>query len=200
MDINKLKHNIMKYKNKNLLHMYVKGKLIKTNSKYSYILQENYGKNIDTRLKLALTPHNMLKRGVFSGKYVNDDVIEYPHTWYKYALLRNKLSPEKANPKINEFMVKSRLSLKYWIDKGWIYGDDNKGWFQWYCRYYIGRRDPKIDEIQIKRWLSFKRHAVQLQKAAKREDRIGDKTFRVKQRQSLLQWAWDPFIDKKQLI
>lgn len=199
MDINKLKKDMNKYKHINRIGLYKKGRIVKTNSNYTYILKENYGRNIDIRLKNALRPSDMLNRGIFSGKYINDDVNEYPYKWYKDALLRGKLSPEKGNPYINEFQIKSRLSLKYWKKKGWIYGNDNKGWFQWYCRYFIGRRDPIIDEIQIKRWLSFKRHAVQLHKAAKRHNRVGDKTFRSKQRQSLLQWAWDPYIDLKYL-
>ena len=164
--------------------------LMQTN--YTYQLKAKSGDI--SPMKRALSPKEILKRGVFSGKYLNDCKDEFPKSWFKNA----KVSGVDLPPDIelNEFKIKSRLSLKEWRKRKWIIGNDPRGWFQWYCRYYRGRREPEIDEKQIKRFWSFKRHAAQLYKAAVKENRVGDPTFRPRQRQALLQWAWDPFIDK----
>lgn len=177
----------------NTLSKYKKGAKIVTSDGYTYILTTDYGKNIDERMKKALTPLDMLRRGIFSGKYINNDVKEFPKHWFSKSF--HKLSPDFPDHNINEFKTKSRMSLKQWKMNKWIIPPDHKGWFQWYCRYFIGRRLPEIDEKQIKRWLSYKRHASQLKNAAIRENRVGDPSFRKKQRQSLLQWAWNPYYD-----
>lgn len=100
--------------------------------------------------------------GVFEGKYLNDCRTEFPADWFRNAAL----APQTANAGINFFRLKSRLSLQEWQKRGWIYGPDPRGWFQWYCRYYLGRRLPEIDRIQIRRWKSFKRHKIQIEKTA----------------------------------
>lgn len=170
------------------------GNKIRVNDKMqkncSYILEAPVGKKFHPDFKPELTPAKMLKLGVFEGKYLNDCMGEFPREWYEGAL--KKLSPEKADPTLNCFKIKSRQPLSVWRQKGWIEpGDpDVRGWFQWYCRYYIGRRMPDIDARQIKRWRAFKRHAAQVKKHCMK----GDITCRPKQRQALLQWAYDPFV------
>jgi hypothetical protein len=62
-----------------------------------------------------------------------------------------------------------------------------RGWFQWYCRYYMGRRMPDEDGRQIKRWKAIRRHVRQLQLACE----PGDLSCRRRQRQALLHWAYD---------
>jgi hypothetical protein len=173
----------------NRLSTYVIGKRIKARNGFKYILNEKYGK-VDKQIKKAIAPHRMLSLGVFSGKYLNDDVVEYPVEWFINAIKKNKLSPENKDCKINRFKVASRMSLQQWIKNGWIVGKDDKGWFQWWCRYYIGLRRPTIDEKQIKRWLAYKRHWSQLKKHISKSRKYKDPTFRAKQRQSLLQWGW----------
>ena len=139
----------------------------------------------------------MLSMGVFEGKYMNDCIFEFPKEWFIKALKKNKLSPEKANPLVNEFKIKSRLSLQEWRKRKWIKkGDpDVRGWFQWYCRYYLGRRDDKLDQVQISRWRKFIRHKAQVI-----YDKKNPKSFELKklhrprQRQALLQWAYYPYV------
>ena len=135
--------------------------------------------------KPELTPKQMLELGVFGGSYFGNKIEEYPKFWFKKA----KIS-KKFNVKLNRFRVKAGLSRKEWIDKGWIFKEDPLGWFQWYCRFSNGRRLQKIDEIQIKRWKNFTRHV----KAIKNNCEEGDLSCRRRQRQAILQWAYNPFI------
>lgn len=165
---------------------------------YKYKLTARPGKDFDPRFKPQLSPAQMLRRGVFEGKYINDCMFEFPKEWYASALRRGKLSPEGPNPSVNEFGIKSRKSLQYWREKGWIPitgttrgpgGDhDRRGWFQWYCRYWIGRRQPIVDDLQIKRWRSFRRHRAQVVINCGRR-----RSCRKRQRQALLQWAYNPY-------
>ena len=155
----------------------------KMQHRYRYLLSAREGKDFDPLFTPDLTPKQMLMLGVFSGKYLNDCQKEFPKMWFAKA----KLSPEKGDPKLNFFRVRASLPLKVWQQKGWIYSDDPRGWFQWYCRYYLGRRIPNEDERQIKRWRAMKRHVMQIRNNCM----TGDLTCRPRQRQALLQWAVD---------
>ena len=150
---------------------------------YRYVLTEPMGKNFDPGFKPQLTPPQMLELGIFGGKYMTDCRKEFPHEWFKKA----RLCPERHDPALNYFGVNASQPLSYWRKKGWIYKDDPRGWFQWYCRYYMGRRLPGMDEWQIGRWAAIKRHIAQL----KRNCRKGDAGCRVRQRQAVLHWAYD---------
>ena len=156
---------------------------------YSYKLQASMG---DLDFDPYFSPEEMLKYGVFEGKYLNDCVLEFPREWFLSAIDKGKLSPEGPDINCNYFHIKSRMSLGDWRRNGWIpqiQGDpDNRGWFQWYCRYYLGRRIPELDDIQIKRWRSFKRHYGQVYKNCSSLD------CRPKQRQALLQWSYNAFV------
>ena len=152
---------------------------------YRYALVAPAGKNFDPGFKPFFTPKEMLAHGVFEGKYLNDCRDEFPADWFKTA----KLS-DVADVSLNCFNIKSRQPLSVWLEKGWIYGPDPRGWFQWYCRYYIGRRLPEIDAIQIKRWRAFTRHTAQIKANCEPHNTL----CRPRQRQALLQWAYDPFI------
>ena len=132
-----------------------------------------------------LSPKKMLKLGVFGGSYFKLNIKEYPKSWFK----KEKLSKD-FNVNLNHFKVKSGLSRDHWLQKGWIFKEDPLGWFQWYCRFCKGRRIPHIDEIQIKRWKNFRRHVL----AIKKNCEPGDVSCRKKQRQAILQWAYNPFI------
>lgn len=150
---------------------------------YTYKLTEPVGKNFDPLFKPDLTPFEMLALGVFGGKYMTDCTEEFPKSWFTLA----KLSPEKRNKDINYFKVHASQPLSVWIAKGWIYHEDPRGWFQWYCRYYMGRRLPAEDIRQIKRWKAMTRHVAQI----KNKCRAGDVSCNTRQRQALLHWAYD---------
>lgn len=149
---------------------------------YVYTLTEPEGKNFHTDFVPELTPKEMLELGVFGGKYMTDTKKEFPESWFKNA----KLSPHGQDCKKNFFSVCASQPLSVWQQKGWIHKDDPRGWFQWYCRYYMGRRHED-DERQIRRWRAFKRHQAQVQAYCRR----GDFICRPRQRQALLQWAYD---------
>lgn len=150
---------------------------------YSYLLTEPVGKNFDPEFKPQLTPKQLLELGVFGGKYMTDCQKEFPADWFKNAKLNHKFHDSN----LNFFKVDASQPLSIWKKKGWIFKDDPRGWFQWYCRYFIGRRIPKEDERQMKRWKAIKRHIVQIKKNCKK----GDFSCRPKQRQAVLHWAYD---------
>ncbi len=148
-----------------------------------YICSEPIGENFHQEFKPELTPKEMLELGVFAGKYMTDCQDEYPKEWFDKA----KLSPQKKDISLNFYKVDASLPLKHWQDKGWIHPADPRGWFQWYCRYYLGRRIPDEDLRQIKRWKAIKRHAGAIRKNCAPRDL----NCRKKQRQALLHWAYD---------
>ena len=150
---------------------------------YSYLLEEPIGKNFHIDFAPQLTPEEMLSLGVFGGKYMTDCTSEFPKSWFVHA----KFSAKIKDPNLNFFNVDASLSLNSWVKKGWIYLDDPRGWFQWYCRYYMGRRIEKEDLRQIKRWKAMKRHIGSVVKNCKPKDL----ECRKKQRQALLHWAYD---------
>ncbi|MBN1526223.1 MAG: hypothetical protein JW919_01375 [Candidatus Omnitrophica bacterium] len=150
---------------------------------YRYVLTAPTGKGFDREFRPGLTPKEMLKLGIFGGRYMTDCRREFPADWYKEA----KLCPERHDPKLNYFGVNASKPLWYWRKKRWIYIEDPRGWFQWYCRYYMGRRIPGEDDRQIARWKAIKRHIAQLKKHCAK----GDIACRPKQRQAILHWAYD---------
>lgn len=151
---------------------------------YEYILREPAGKNFAPEFKPELTPKEMLALGVFCGKYMRDCTKEFPKDWFTRAKLANGPHEDCS---LNACQVKASQPLSEWRRKGWIYKDDPRGWFQWYCRYYMGRRLPEEDTRQIKRWKAFARHAAQV----KQNCRPRDMLCRPVQRQALLHWAYD---------
>jgi hypothetical protein len=154
---------------------------------YGYELTEPEGKNFAPDFKPDLTPKQMLELGVFGGVYLRDCKHEFPKHWFEKA----KFAPEGTNAhlaELNYFGVNASQSLKVWREKGWIdEANDPRGWFQWYCRYYMGRRLPEEDVRQIKRWNAIRRHIAQVKNACK----PGDLNCRRRQRQAILHWAYD---------
>jgi hypothetical protein len=149
---------------------------------YRYELVAPVSKNFDPEFKPELTPKQMLALGIFGGKYMTDCRREFPKDWFEKA----KLSSEGRNRALNYFGVDASQPLAVWRKKGWIHSQDPRGWFQWYCRYYMGRRTDD-DARQIKRWKAIRRHIAQVKKYCGR----GDLHCRPRQRQALLHWAYD---------
>lgn len=165
-----------------------KTKVVVVNDKmqtgYRYTCVEPEGRNFHPDFTPELTPKEMLALGVFGGKYMTDGRKEFPASWFVGA----KLSPEKQDDTLNFFHVHASQPLRVWKEKGWINEEhDPRGWFQWYCRYYMGRRLPGEDERQIKRWKAIVRHVSQIKKYCTK----GDLSCRPGQRQAVLHWAYD---------
>lgn len=149
---------------------------------YCYTLVRPMGRRFDPMFRPQLTPREMLRLGVFGGKYMTDCTGEFPDSWFEHA----KLCQDRHNPSLNYFGVNASQPLSLWRKKGWIYHQDPRGWFQWYCRYYMGRRCDD-DARQIARWRAVRRHIAQL----KLHCTPGDTSCRPRQRQALLHWAYD---------
>lgn len=152
---------------------------------YRYEISEPAGKNFDSRFKPELTPKEMLALGVFGGVYMRDCTKEFPKSWFTKAKFQKKGSYDH-DPELNYFGVNASQPLSVWRAKGWIHPEDPRGWFQWYCRYYMGRRSED-DEWQIKRWVAMRRHVSQIVNSCK----SGDYSCHRKQRQAVLHWAYD---------
>jgi hypothetical protein len=150
---------------------------------YRYARAAPVGRGFDPAFQPELTPAEMLKLGVFAGKYMTDGRREFPASWFASA----KLAAGTRDPNLNYFGVDASQPLSVWRAKGWIHPDDPRGWFQWYCRYYMGRRLPEEDRRQIKRWKAIRRHAAQIRKNCE----PADFNCHRKQRQALLHWAYD---------
>jgi hypothetical protein len=150
---------------------------------YRYERTERAGRNFDPEFHPELTPKEMLRLGVFAGKYMTDTRGEFPKSWFADA----KLAVGGRDPNLNFFGVDASQPLSVWRNKGWIHPADPRGWFQWYCRYYMGRRMPDEDRRQIKRWKAIRRHVRQVQLNCE----PGELTCRKRQRQALLHWAYD---------
>lgn len=149
---------------------------------YSYLLVCEQGEDFAPDFAPELTPKEMLALGVFGGVYMRDCRDEFPADWFESA----KLATDGYDKTLNFFGVGASQSLEIWRLKGWIHEDDPRGWFQWYCRYYMGRRGED-DPRQIKRWRNMRRHVTQIKKNCMG----GDLGCRRKQRQAVLHWAYD---------
>ena len=178
----------------------------KMSKDYSYTLDAEPGTDFAPGFKPHSTPGEILALGAFGGKYLNDCILEFPAEWFWRAGLLGKLCPDKQDISVNYFKIDSRLSLSEWRKAGWVSSGgsgsssgserkrilsegnpDERGWFQWYCRYWMGRRIPELDAVQIQRWKNFSRHAG----AIKKNCNSGDMNCRPRQRQALLHWAWN---------
>jgi hypothetical protein len=149
---------------------------------YVYVLSEPAGQSFHPEFRPQLAPRDMLMVGVFGGRYMTDCTAEFPADWFERA----KLCHERHDPGLNFFGVNASQPLSAWRRNGWIHPDDPRGWFQWYCRYYMGRRGSD-DERQVKRWRAMRRHVAQLTRHCRRRDL----SCRRVQRQALLHWAYD---------
>jgi hypothetical protein len=149
---------------------------------YVYYRTAPVGRNFASGFAPQLTPKQMLRLGVFGGKYMTDCRGEFPASWFTHA----RLCGERHDPRLNYFGVNASQSLAEWRRNGWIHRQDPRGWFQWYCRYYMGRR-TRDDARQIRRWRAIARHVAAIRKNCEK----GDVECRRRQRQAVLHWAYD---------
>jgi hypothetical protein len=149
---------------------------------YAYYRIAPPGRRFAPEFTPELTPKQMLRLGVFGGKYMTDCREEFPEEWFTRA----KLCPDRHDPALNYFGVNASQSLAVWRGNGWIHRQDPRGWFQWYCRYYMGRRTAD-DARQIRRWRAIARHVS----AIRRNCDPRDLDCRCRQRQAVLHWAYD---------
>ena len=149
---------------------------------YVYDRTQPIGRNFAPEFRPELSPKEMLRLGVFGGKYMTDCRAEFPASWFTRA----RLASGRRDPRLNFFGVNASQSLAEWRRKGWIHPQDPRGWFQWYCRYYMGRRTSD-DRRQIRRWRAVARHVA----AIRRHCEAGDLQCRRRQRQAVLHWAYD---------
>jgi len=149
---------------------------------YIYYRIEPIGCRFAPAFQPQLTPREMLALGVFGGRYMTDCRREFPRSWFARA----KLCPAHHDATLNCFGVNASQSLATWRRNGWIRPQDPRGWFQWYCRYYMGRRSAD-DTRQIRRWRAIARHVTQIVNNCEK----GDHDCRRRQRQAVLHWAYD---------
>ena len=105
------------------------------------------------------TPIEIIKEGAFGGTYFRDIYSGINETWYKnswkeFDQLKNidakYYASDYYDVNVNKYGVKPGTSLRFWGNKGWINKIDPCGWFQWYFRYWLGKRS-KDDKRQINR-------------------------------------------------
>ncbi len=149
---------------------------------YTYFRTEPAGTNFAPGFTPELTPQQMLRLGVFGGRYMTDCREEFPASWFTHA----KLANGRRSARLNLFKVHASQSLATWRRNGWIHPQDPRGWFQWYCRYYMGRRSAD-DARQIRRWRAIARHVAAIRKNCEPRDL----DCRRRQRQAVLHWAYD---------
>ena len=159
--------------------------------------------------KPNLSPHQILKMGAFGGTYFrpiyssvtkkhykSEDVIkEYPKSWFKGIDIEKMVTSSKYDKKVNKYGVKCGSELEDWEKSGWMHEQDPYGWFQWYCRFYQGRRDQKEDRRQIARWKKlasdngrFRKWLITL--IIKKDGSWNDESISPKIRQTLQHWAY----------
>lgn len=114
---------------------------------------------IDSYFKPNVTPREMLKQGIFGHSYFGVEILQgdmyYDELFQSFGDIDTSLYlSSKYHAKGNKFKIKSGKDYQFWKDNNWMHEDDPYGWFEWYCKYYIGRRHSD-DQRQIQRWLDF---------------------------------------------
>ena len=150
---------------------------------------------------LNKTPIEIIKEGVFGGTYFRDiyscvNGKWYRNSWKEFNFLKD------INPKlyasnyydvnVNKYKVKCGSSLQFWENKGWVREQNPYGWFQWYCRYYLGRRSNN-DDRQIKRWINIVNRfkSILIRMIKNKGVKYNDYSISPKIRQILLHWGYE---------
>lgn len=149
--------------------------------------------------KPILTPREVIERGAFGGSYfgisihssmLEDDYEDMFEDLFK-GVDRELYLKKKYTPRVNKYRIRSGMSYEYWLEMGWMRKQDPRGWFQWYCNYYRGRRSID-DERQIKRWNDFcGREGRWRNNIYSKIYRTGDWDISPRIQQSLLHWGYE---------
>ena len=147
------------------------------------------------------SPVKVIKEGAFGGTYFRVIYLGINgkwcrKSWKEYDQLKNIdqkfYCSAYYDVSVNKYGVKCGTSLRFWENKGWINEIDPYGWFQWYFRYWLGRRS-KDDERQINRWKKivsrFRSKLVKMIKDA--GSKFGDYSITSKIRLILLHWGYE---------
>ena len=148
-----------------------------------------------------LTPIEVIKKGSFGGTFFRDIYSGVSHkfyrnSWKEFKELKNidcnYYSSDYHDASLDKYGVKCGTSLRFCENKGWINKIDPYEWFQWYFRYYLGRRSED-DKRQIKRWKEIvnrlKGILVKMIKDA--DSKFDDYSISPKIRQILLHWGYE---------
>lgn len=155
------------------------------------------------------TPAECIRAGIFGGCYFNPrggkrgimgasvaiDHREFPASWFR-GLPEHMYMSRRYDPATNHYGVKCGKDQAYWESKGWIHPQDPRGWFQWYCRYAVGRRSDD-DQRQINRWQGVRRRwGMHLARSIRKrygdnptQRQLNDPEVSPVVRQLLLHWA-----------
>lgn len=155
------------------------------------------------------TPKEILQAGAFGGTYFRpikssvepnvefgDEVWqEFPQDWFEGLNISTQVTSAVYRPEINKYGVKCGASLQEWETSGWIRPQDPYGWFQWYCRFFQGRR-TEDDSRQVSRWLAcagpkgrWKNRLCKLVFQA--DTNVDDVSISPVIRQTLLHWGFE---------
>ena len=147
------------------------------------------------------TPIEVIREVAFGGTYFKDIYSDingkwYKNSWKEFVQLKNIAAKFYASDcydvNVNKYGVKCGTSLRFWENKDWINKIDPYGWFQWYFRYWLGRRS-KDDKRQINRWKKivsrFRGKLVKMIRNA--GSKFDDYSISPKIRQILLHWAYE---------
>ena len=148
-----------------------------------------------------ITPIEVIEKGVFGVTYFRNIYSDvngkwYRKTWKEFDELKNidrkYYCSSYYDVSVNKYGVKCRKSLRFWKNKGWIHSIDPYGWFQWYFRYWLGRKSVD-DKRQIDRWKNivtrFKGKLVKIIKDT--NSKFDDCSISPKNRQILSHWGYD---------
>lgn len=156
-----------------------------------------------------LTPLQMIRAGVFGGCYFNPrggrpgiispkgidiNYKEFPSSWFA-GLHESLFISRRYVIATNKYGVKAGQDQAAWEQSGWIHPQDPRGWFQWYCRFFMGRRSAD-DERQVDRWARCTgprgRWKNALCSKIKQNNRAwDDASISPVIRQTLLHWAYE---------
>ena len=137
--------------------IYPESQLIPSKDKHGYLVFSDY-----PDFRPNLTPKEVMQMGSFGGTYFRvitsgvtgetyrDAWKEFPPDWFTGLNISRQVTRQDYDTAVNLYKTQCGGDLHMWESSGWITAADPFGWFQWYCRFYLGRRCSD-DQRQISR-------------------------------------------------